>query len=227
MREPAHQRGARQRPPLLRRRRPDGQTGIAEQELLLAELNAALRAAFAHLPPKCHWLIALLIQDPPVPYAEIGAQLGIPAGSIGPYCSRCLQRLRDEEPLVIPSRRDVERSLAATGSVWRHWSESLRPGTEWRCRRAQRPGIEAPRPCPLGSDRCGGHDLAPRGGRRRAQLGLPLLLGAGRCRHAGHPAPPRPRRRGGCLFLVAHAGIPVDPPAPAGALPARRRSPGP
>jgi len=37
-----------------------------------------------------------------------------------------------QEPLVIPSRRDVERRLAATGSVWRDWSESLRPGTEWR-----------------------------------------------------------------------------------------------
>jgi hypothetical protein len=37
-----------------------------------------------------------------------------------------------QEPLVIPSRRDAEGRLAATGSVWRHWSESLRSGTEWR-----------------------------------------------------------------------------------------------
>jgi hypothetical protein len=32
---------------------PDGQTGMAEQELLRAERHAALRAAFTHLPPAC------------------------------------------------------------------------------------------------------------------------------------------------------------------------------
>jgi DNA-directed RNA polymerase specialized sigma24 family protein len=39
-------------------------------------------------------LIALLIQNPPVPYAEISARLGIPVGRIGPLRARCLQRLR-------------------------------------------------------------------------------------------------------------------------------------
>jgi len=29
-----------------------------------------------------------------VPYAEISARLGIPIGSIGPYRSRCLDKLR-------------------------------------------------------------------------------------------------------------------------------------
>ena len=95
-----------------------------------------------------------------------------------------------------------------------------------RYRRAQRTGAEAPRPCPHGSDRSCRHDLAARGDRRRAQLGLPLLLGAGRCLHAGRAAPPRLCRRGGCLLLVAHAGIPADPPALAGALPPRWRSRG-
>ena len=47
-----------------------------------------------HLPPGSRQLIALLIQDPPVPYAEISARLGIPAGSIGPSRSRCLEKLR-------------------------------------------------------------------------------------------------------------------------------------
>ena len=36
------------------------------------------------LPPCCQRLIALLTADPPVPYAEISARLGIPVGSIGP-----------------------------------------------------------------------------------------------------------------------------------------------
>jgi len=73
---------------------PDEHTGIADQELLRAERNATLREAFAHLPPNHQRLIAMLIQDPPVPYAEISAKLGIPAGSIGPTRSSCLEKLR-------------------------------------------------------------------------------------------------------------------------------------
>ena len=73
---------------------PDDQTGIVEHELLLAERHAALREAFARLPPRSQRLIALLIEDPPVPYAEISATLGIPVGSIGPARSRCLDKLR-------------------------------------------------------------------------------------------------------------------------------------
>jgi len=67
---------------------------MAEQQVLMAERHAALREAFTHLPPRCQQLIAVLIEDPPVPYAEISARLGIPVGSIGPNRSRCLDRLR-------------------------------------------------------------------------------------------------------------------------------------
>ena len=73
---------------------PDTTTGAAESELLMAERHAALREAFTHLPPGSRQLIAMLIQDPPVPYAEISAKLGIPVGSIGPSRSRCLDMLR-------------------------------------------------------------------------------------------------------------------------------------
>ena len=73
---------------------PDNQAGTAEQELLAAERHAALREAFTHLPPDGQQLIALLIADPPVPYAEISARLGIPVGSIGPNRSRCLDKIR-------------------------------------------------------------------------------------------------------------------------------------
>lgn len=38
---------------------------------------AALREAFGDLPPSGQQLIALLLDDPPVPYAEISATLGI------------------------------------------------------------------------------------------------------------------------------------------------------
>jgi RNA polymerase sigma factor (sigma-70 family) len=73
---------------------PDGQAETIEQGLLAAERHAALREAFTHLPPRDQQLIALLIEDPPVPYAEISARLGIPAGSIGPNRRRCLDKLR-------------------------------------------------------------------------------------------------------------------------------------
>jgi RNA polymerase sigma factor (sigma-70 family) len=73
---------------------PDGQAETIEQGLLAAERQGALREAFTHLPPRDQQLIALLIEDPPVPYAQISARLGIPAGSIGPNRRRCLDKLR-------------------------------------------------------------------------------------------------------------------------------------
>jgi len=73
---------------------PDEQAETAEQELLEAERHAALREAFMDLPPSGQRLIALLIEDPPVPYAEISARLGIPVGSIGPTRARYLAKLR-------------------------------------------------------------------------------------------------------------------------------------
>jgi len=72
----------------------DTQAVLAEDELLVAERQAALREAVSDLPPDHRQLIALLTADPPVPYAEISARLGIPIGSIGPSRSRCLARLR-------------------------------------------------------------------------------------------------------------------------------------
>jgi hypothetical protein len=42
----------------------------------------------------------MLIQDPPVPYAQISAELGIPVGSIGPTRSRCLEKLRSHPAIA-------------------------------------------------------------------------------------------------------------------------------
>jgi RNA polymerase sigma factor (sigma-70 family) len=79
---------------------PDGQmpadpgAATIEEDLIVAERNAALRAAFAELQPSCHELLSLLVADPPLAYAEISARLNIPVGSIGPTRARCLDRLR-------------------------------------------------------------------------------------------------------------------------------------
>jgi RNA polymerase sigma factor (sigma-70 family) len=73
---------------------PDKQTRTAEQELLAAERQAALREAFTCLSPSRQQLMAMLIEDPPVPYTEISARLGIPVSSIGPTRRRCLEQIR-------------------------------------------------------------------------------------------------------------------------------------
>ena len=66
---------------------------VIEEEILLAERNALLRAALAELPDADQRLLALLLRDPPLSYAEIGGILGMPPGSIGPTRQRCLRRL--------------------------------------------------------------------------------------------------------------------------------------
>ena len=79
---------------------PDTHGATPEQELLLAERNAALCEAFARLPADYQRLLCLLMADPPVRYAEISARLGISVGSIGPYRGRCLDKLRRDPAIA-------------------------------------------------------------------------------------------------------------------------------
>ncbi|WP_236790946.1 RNA polymerase sigma factor [Amycolatopsis sp. GM8] len=73
---------------------PDsGPLGL-DGDLLVAERRHALRTAFAELPVRCRELLGLLFAEPPVPYLEIAAALGLPVGAIGPNRRRCLDRLR-------------------------------------------------------------------------------------------------------------------------------------
>jgi DNA-directed RNA polymerase specialized sigma24 family protein len=51
------------------------------------------------LSPRCQQLIALLIHDPALSYAQISARLDIPVGSIGPNRRRCLDKLR-RQPVI-------------------------------------------------------------------------------------------------------------------------------
>ena len=71
-----------------------------DEEILMAERNAELRALFAELPARCQQLLALLISDPPHSYAMIHETLGIPVGSIGPQRARCLDRLRRSSAFI-------------------------------------------------------------------------------------------------------------------------------
>ena len=73
---------------------------VIEEEILMAERNAALRVAFAELSPRCQRLLSMLVSDPPHSYAEIHGELGIAVGSIGPQRARCLERLRRSDALA-------------------------------------------------------------------------------------------------------------------------------
>jgi RNA polymerase sigma factor (sigma-70 family) len=70
-------------------------TGPEVDERILADESAqVVRAAMSSLPGRWQRLMEMLMADPPVPYAEISDQLGLPVGSIGPTRGRCLARLR-------------------------------------------------------------------------------------------------------------------------------------
>ena len=97
---------------------PDNNAAVAEQELLAAERHAALREAFLDLPPCGQRLIALLIEDPPVPYAEISVRLGIPIGSIGPNRRRYLDKMR-RHPAIAALIDADGASTAEPPSAWR------------------------------------------------------------------------------------------------------------
>jgi RNA polymerase sigma factor (sigma-70 family) len=65
-----------------------------DEALLAAERAQVVRDAMAHLPAQWQQLLELLMADPPISYAEISDQLGLPVGSIGPTRGRCLAKLR-------------------------------------------------------------------------------------------------------------------------------------
>jgi RNA polymerase sigma factor (sigma-70 family) len=73
---------------------PDLMLPAVDEALLAREQGLAALAALASLPPTWRTLVERLTQDPPLSYEEIGADLGIPVGSIGPTRGRCVKRMR-------------------------------------------------------------------------------------------------------------------------------------
>jgi RNA polymerase sigma factor (sigma-70 family) len=88
---------------------------MIDEEIMMAERNAALRAAFAQLPPRCQQLLSMLMSDPPRSYAEIHAELDIPVGSIGPQRARCLDRLRRSSAFTDSGEGDARIDLRGGG----------------------------------------------------------------------------------------------------------------
>lgn len=77
---------------------PDIAGDVAE-ELERFDRHEAILAGFAELSDSDRRLLALLVADPPLSYAEISARLQIPVGSIGPTRGRALKRLRATAPV--------------------------------------------------------------------------------------------------------------------------------
>ena len=75
-------------------RRPDPATPAPDAGPIGDERAAAVRRAFALLPPHCQRLLSILTKDDLPSYKEISQVLAMPIGSIGPTRGRCLERLR-------------------------------------------------------------------------------------------------------------------------------------
>lgn len=73
---------------------PDRLGAPVDEALIAREQAAAARQALDSLPPTWKSLVEMLTQDPRPSYEEIGADLGLPIGSIGPTRGRCVRRLR-------------------------------------------------------------------------------------------------------------------------------------
>jgi RNA polymerase sigma factor (sigma-70 family) len=65
-----------------------------DERLLAAESAQVVRDALSRLPSRWQRLLEMLMADPPMPYADISDELGLPVGSIGPTRGRCLAQLR-------------------------------------------------------------------------------------------------------------------------------------
>ena len=100
----------------------DEDTTKVDRWLIADERDSALRTAFAQLGERCRQLLAMLMRDPPEPYAKISADLSIPVGSIGPSRARCLDQLRGSPAVLalidgpgVPSGRRSGRDQRVVG----------------------------------------------------------------------------------------------------------------
>jgi RNA polymerase sigma factor (sigma-70 family) len=92
----------------------DPSSMMIEEEILAAERDAALRAAFAELPPRNRELLSMLMRDPPASYQEIHARLDIAVGSIGPMRKRALEQLRRCRHVLAVADIQGERATGVT-----------------------------------------------------------------------------------------------------------------
>ncbi len=95
----------------------DKHAAMVEEDVLAAERHAVLLEALADLPPAGQQLMALLVADPPLPYAVISATLGIPVGSIGPNRRRYLDKIRRHPAMAALIRAEEPGTPQAMASA--------------------------------------------------------------------------------------------------------------
>jgi RNA polymerase sigma factor (sigma-70 family) len=62
-----------------------------------SEREQSFRDAIGFIPERCRQMVRMLFyEDPPLPYAEVAARLGLAEGSIGFIRGRCLKKLREQ-----------------------------------------------------------------------------------------------------------------------------------
>lgn len=90
----------------------DGQLVVdLDEGIDRVERQRVLRESLSELNEHQRELLMLLVDDPPLPYAEIARRLDIPVGSIGPTRGRILARLRQTAAI----RNYVAANVAAFG----------------------------------------------------------------------------------------------------------------
>jgi len=67
---------------------------LPEDELLALERQHAVRTAVNQLPENCRRLVEALFSDAHTSYEQAARHLSIPANSLGPTRTRCLEKLR-------------------------------------------------------------------------------------------------------------------------------------
>ena len=70
-----------------------------ERDIIEAERQAVLEEAIAELPQPHRRLMTVLLTQPDLDYRQVGEQLSMPVGSIGPSRARALARLARHAPL--------------------------------------------------------------------------------------------------------------------------------
>lgn len=80
-------------------------------DLHAAERHTALVDGLRELPAQRRDLLLLLVEDPPLSYAEVSHRSGIPVGSIGPTRARALQQLRRTRAIRRLTSPDPDGSL--------------------------------------------------------------------------------------------------------------------
>lgn len=116
-----------------------------EARVLEREDDQRLWDAFSRLPGRQQALLRLLAADPAPSYAEIGAALDMPIGSIGPTRARALERLRRE---LAAAEASPQPKAAVAHSAARGPRSSARTTTQ--AHRAQRRcWLSSPRPVPV------------------------------------------------------------------------------